>query len=388
MALFYISVFFGSVLLSAILTRVVRDIAVRRRLVDPANLGRHLHVRSVPRIGGIALFLGFTAAAVIGVAASRHAGRQGAISAHMLLSILLPALLVLLLGLCDDLISLGPYWKLGIETLAAIWLYIGGLGIHFVGSYFVGSKLRIPIGLFATIFWVLLITNAFNLIDGLDGLACGSAFIAAIVVCLTSLWGHAPFTSLLATALAGAALGFLRYNFHPATIFLGDSGSLLLGFLLSGLSFAVGSNAGVSVAVAVPIVCPVSYTHLDVYKRQPFGFFDFIRLERSAFCVLSDSGTVQEEVCIMGVPNVTIRGVTERPETIECGSNVLAGTDAQTIVNMVSMVTQNTRRWQPPAEYLAPHVADTVAGIVLGYRTAAEAATAPLANAAPMGALR
>jgi UDP-N-acetylglucosamine 2-epimerase (non-hydrolysing) len=104
--------------------------------------------------------------------------------------------------------------------------------------------------------------------------------------------------------------------------------------------------------------------------------------------VLSDSGTVQEEACIMGVPNVTIRDVTERPETIECGSNVLAGTDAQTIVNMVSMVTQNTRRWQPPAEYLAPHVADTVAGIILGYRTTAQAATAPLANAAPMGAIR
>ena len=121
---------------------------------------------------------------------------------------------------------------------------------------------------------------------------------------------------------------------------------------------------------------------------EPFGFFDFIRLERSAFCVLSDSGTVQEEACIMGVPNVTIRDVTERPETIECGSNVLAGTDAQTIVNMVSMVTQNTRRWQPPAEYLAPHVADTVAGIILGYRTTAQAATAPLANAAPMGAIR
>ncbi|MGC1686525.1 MAG: UDP-N-acetylglucosamine 2-epimerase (non-hydrolyzing) [Candidatus Acidiferrales bacterium] len=121
---------------------------------------------------------------------------------------------------------------------------------------------------------------------------------------------------------------------------------------------------------------------------EPFGFFDFIRLEQSAFCVLSDSGTVQEEACIMGVPNVTIRDVTERPETIECGSSVLAGADAQTILNMVSLVTQNTRRWQPPAEYLSPHVSDTVAGIVLGYRIAAQDATFPLANAAPMSATR
>jgi UDP-N-acetylglucosamine 2-epimerase (non-hydrolysing) len=121
---------------------------------------------------------------------------------------------------------------------------------------------------------------------------------------------------------------------------------------------------------------------------EPFGFFDFIRLEQSAFCVLSDSGTVQEEACIMGVPNVTIRDVTERPETLECGSNVLAGSDAQTIVKMVSLVTQETRRWQPPDEYLAPHVANTVSKIVLGYRTAILEATAPLMNAALMGAIR
>jgi UDP-N-acetylglucosamine 2-epimerase (non-hydrolysing) len=112
---------------------------------------------------------------------------------------------------------------------------------------------------------------------------------------------------------------------------------------------------------------------------EPFGFFDFIRLERSAFCVLSDSGTVQEEACIMGVPNVTIRDVTERPETLECGSNVLAGADPQSIVNMVSIVTRENRRWQPPAEYLAPHVADTVVRIVLGYRDAG-------GNAAPASA--
>ena len=145
MVLFYISIFSGSVLLSAILTRLVRDLAVHRRWVDPANLGRHLHVKSVPRIGGIALFLGFTAASMIGIAASRFIGSREAISTRTALSIFLPALLVLLLGLCDDLFSLSPYWKLGIETIAAIWLYAGGLGIHFLGSYFAESKLRIPI---------------------------------------------------------------------------------------------------------------------------------------------------------------------------------------------------------------------------------------------------
>ncbi len=102
---------------------------------------------------------------------------------------------------------------------------------------------------------------------------------------------------------------------------------------------------------------------------EPFGFFDFIRLEKAAFCLLSDSGTVQEECCIFGVPNVTIRDVTERPETVECGSNLLAGADPQMILRMVKLATERKGGWQPPREYLAEGVADTVCRIVLSYST-------------------
>ncbi len=101
---------------------------------------------------------------------------------------------------------------------------------------------------------------------------------------------------------------------------------------------------------------------------DPFGFFDFIHLEKHAFCVLSDSGTVQEECCIMGVPNVTIRDVTERPETLECGSNMLAGCDSQTIMRVVNLVTSRQAKWAPPSEYLIQEVASTVVKILLGYR--------------------
>jgi UDP-N-acetylglucosamine 2-epimerase (non-hydrolysing) len=101
---------------------------------------------------------------------------------------------------------------------------------------------------------------------------------------------------------------------------------------------------------------------------EPFGFFDFIKLEKSAFCLLSDSGTVQEEACLFGVPNVTIRDVTERPETIECGSNILSGGDPDEIVEKVRFVTAERRTWTPPPEYLATGVADTVCRIVLGHR--------------------
>jgi UDP-N-acetylglucosamine 2-epimerase (non-hydrolysing) len=101
---------------------------------------------------------------------------------------------------------------------------------------------------------------------------------------------------------------------------------------------------------------------------EPFGFFDFVRLEQSAFCLLSDSGTVQEEACIFGVPNVTIRDVTERPETLECGSNVLCGVMPDDVLLAVRMVTAQPHRWQPPHEYLAPSVAETVCRILLGFR--------------------
>jgi UDP-N-acetylglucosamine 2-epimerase (non-hydrolysing) len=100
----------------------------------------------------------------------------------------------------------------------------------------------------------------------------------------------------------------------------------------------------------------------------PFGFFDFISLERNAFCVLSDSGTVQEECAIFGVPNVTLRDVTERPETIECGSNMLSGARPDSILDCVHTVLAQKRPWKAPPEYLVENVSDIVTKIVLGYR--------------------
>ena len=111
----------------------------------------------------------------------------------------------------------------------------------------------------------------------------------------------------------------------------------------------------------------ISLESPSVHYLKPMGFFDFIRLEQAAFCLLSDSGTVQEEGCIFGVPNVTIRDVTERPETVDCGSNVLAGCDPERILELVELVTSRPPDWQPPAEYLVPQVAATVGRILLGF---------------------
>jgi UDP-N-acetylglucosamine 2-epimerase (non-hydrolysing) len=131
----------------------------------------------------------------------------------------------------------------------------------------------------------------------------------------------------------------------------------------------------------VPVVVsthPRTKTHLpslnmDASNKQlrflpSFGFFDFITLERHAMCVLSDSGTVQEECAIFGVPNVTIRDVTERPETLECGSNILSGVDPDTVVECVRTVLSCKSPWSPPPEYTVENVSQTVIKIVLGYR--------------------
>jgi UDP-N-acetylglucosamine 2-epimerase (non-hydrolysing) len=112
----------------------------------------------------------------------------------------------------------------------------------------------------------------------------------------------------------------------------------------------------------------VDITSSGLHFLEPMGFFDFIKLEKNAFCTLSDSGTVQEEACIFGVANVTIRDVTERPETVECGSNILAGADPANIVNAVHLMTSRKRNWSPPPEYLAPLVAETVCNLLLSQR--------------------
>ncbi len=104
-----------------------------------------------------------------------------------------------------------------------------------------------------------------------------------------------------------------------------------------------------------------------VHFLTPLGFFDFVTLERTAFCVLSDSGTVQEECCLFHVPTVTIRDVTERPETVDCGSNMLSGCEPETILRCISTILSQPPDWQPPAEYLVSDVSISVVKIVLGY---------------------
>jgi UDP-N-acetylmuramyl pentapeptide phosphotransferase/UDP-N-acetylglucosamine-1-phosphate transferase len=205
---------------------------------------------------------------------ARHPSLHSPHFLRALTTIFLPATIVFLLGVYDDLRGVGPYVKFTVQGIAAAMLYAGGLRIVNIPVLLGDRPLPWYIGLAATVIWVLAITNAFNLIDGLDGLAAGSALFSTMVVFVVALLHGPVLVEVMTVALAGAILGFLRYNFNPATIFLGDSGSLLIGFLLSALALYGAQKAPTIVAVAIPIVSfglPILETVLSIIRRLISG---------------------------------------------------------------------------------------------------------------------
>jgi UDP-GlcNAc:undecaprenyl-phosphate/decaprenyl-phosphate GlcNAc-1-phosphate transferase len=265
------AIFFLSLLFSLVLTRYVRDFASRRGWVAAPSHERHLHSTALPRLGGVAIFLSFACSMIAaGLFAPLNARVHAAFLFRPMLTILIPASLVFLLGVYDDLRGAGPYLKFAVQAIAATMLFANGLQILNIPVLFGSHRLPWFVGLPLTILWVLAITNAFNLIDGLDGLAAGSALFSTLVAFVVALLNGSTLVTLMTIVLAGAILGFLRYNFNPATIFLGDSGSLFIGFLLSALALLGAQKSPTIVAVAIPVVSfglPILETTLSVLRR-------------------------------------------------------------------------------------------------------------------------
>ena len=253
---------------SAALTFVVREFARRAGLVDPCS-ERKVHVHPVPRIGGVAIVLAgalamFTTVALFGTQAI-------ATNARGLATVIGGALAVHVVGLIDDIRPMRARWKFLAQIIIAAGVFLAGLRVTTLSLPFVGTvELGLVVGMLFTVIWFVGITNAFNLIDGLDGLAAGAALFALttmfVVASLNGLVGAAVVTIIL----AGATVGFLCFNFHPASIFLGDSGSLFLGFMLAGIGLVGSQKSPTVIAVAIPIVSlglPVLDTTLAVMRR-------------------------------------------------------------------------------------------------------------------------
>jgi UDP-GlcNAc:undecaprenyl-phosphate/decaprenyl-phosphate GlcNAc-1-phosphate transferase len=246
-------VFAGAFAASTALTRWVRDFANARGWNSMPDSDRHIHTHRIPRLGGIAIFLTLWCLALL-AGAAEYFGAPGILFPHITFKILGPATVIFVVGLIDDFCGMNAYVKFVAQIGAAILLFLNGFGITRVSLMTGHPELGWLIGLPLTILWVLWITNAFNLIDGLDGLAAGSALFSALVTCIVALLVHNGGVLFLTLVLAGAIAGFLRYNFNPASIFLGDCGSLLIGFLLSAVALAGSQKAPTAIAVAIPIV--------------------------------------------------------------------------------------------------------------------------------------
>ncbi|MFZ0036257.1 MAG: MraY family glycosyltransferase [Candidatus Acidiferrales bacterium] len=266
----FILVFATSLILSAFLSRLVRDVANGRGWAAAPETARHIHKNPTPQLGGIAILTSVIVVVAVATLLSRVLGFRFGLPISAYLGILGPTLLIFALGLVDDFRPLGPYWKFGIQVLAAGWLFLDGYRVSRFHLIFGEHALGSFISLVFTIFWVLLITNAFNLLDGLDGLAAGSALFSSLVVFVISLASGNTFSQVITLSLAGAIVGFLRYNFNPATIFLGDCGSLVIGFLLASISLVSSHKASTAVAVGIPVVSfglPILDTMLSVLRR-------------------------------------------------------------------------------------------------------------------------
>ena len=217
-----------SLILCFLLTPLCRDLALTLKLVDVPDSGRKQHHKAVPRIGGLPIALSYVGALVFMLALA-PAGATIAIQHRDLLSALLPAAgIVFLTGLADDVLGLKPWQKLAGQFAGAVWAVVAGARINFLDGHQYSPFFSIPF----SVFWLIACTNAFNLIDGLDGLASGVGLFATLTALLAAVlqgnWGLAMAT----VPLVGCLLAFLCYNFNPASIFLGDSGSLSIGFIL------------------------------------------------------------------------------------------------------------------------------------------------------------
>ncbi len=251
------------------LTPLVRRWVVRHGLLKPPS-DRSMHRRPMPHMGGLAIIGGFTVAAV---ATSWHSpGVPG---------LLAGGLVIALVGVIDDIWNLRPWQKLLGQIASGIVLAIFGSRIGWVTNPFGGILFTGTIGYILTVVWVVAVENMVNLADGLDGLASGITAIASLAMLVVSLHRGDIVSAVLSAAIAGATIGFLRDNFAPANIFLGDTGAMYLGYVLAALAVLGTDKQAAALAIGVPVLAlglPFFDTAFAIVRRirshQPIGQAD------------------------------------------------------------------------------------------------------------------
>ena len=255
----YALTFVGATTLSLLLVPAVREYAQRKQITDQPG-GHKSHSAPVPYLGGVAMVLAFSAAMFVGVVVRRSSqfnGREVRLTIGNLLAqgdglvrelivVLGLALIFSAMGLIDDLRGLSPWLRFAVGLGIAVTLVAYGIRLQ--------SPLPDAADVLLSVVWILGITNAFNLLDNIDGLAAGTAAVAATTFFLIALFNDQDYSALLAIGLAGAMLGFLRSNFHPATIYMGDAGSLFIGFLMAYLGLKMRTTVTEIPQLFAPLV--------------------------------------------------------------------------------------------------------------------------------------
>lgn len=269
----YLSPLIIAALISGGLTFYIKTLAWKFKIFDSPS-PRKIHHKPIPRLGGAAIIISFL---IVIIAYSLASNRlefspfQIDFIDKRVMGVLSGLLILALVGIVDDIRGVGPLSKLFWQIVAAGMVVVGGLSISFLrlpfGLHLDLTTLQIPIEIFSTsftvvlwgdlltIFWIVLLVNTFNFLDGLDGLAAGIACITAIVIFFLSLALGQDANALLAVLIGGVALGFLPWNFNPARIFLGDSGSMGLGFLIGILTIISGGKLATAFLVlGIPVL--------------------------------------------------------------------------------------------------------------------------------------
>lgn len=260
----YYIVFLIPIILSYLFTPLAKYTAKKIGAIDVPKDDRRVHNVPIPRLGGLAIYLASMISILIFLPVDKS-----------IVSIMIGGTIIVITGIIDDVKPMSARWKLFFQILSAAVLILGDIRIEFFGNPFVKNGI-INLGILSipvTIFWVVGITNTLNLIDGLDGLSAGVGAIAAVslfFVAASIQYIDTSIVMILCAIIAGSAFGFLPHNFNPAKIFMGDTGALFLGYMLSVVAMEGVMKSVATITIVVPILAlglPIFDTTFAIFRR-------------------------------------------------------------------------------------------------------------------------
>ena len=266
-----IAALFGIAFISTVVTTpVAKWFGQKLGLVDHPDDYRKVHRQAIPLGGGFAVFLGFVIPIVYFFQSTDQRSELPPSALQMTVMLIVGGSMAMLMGLADDLRNLKARWKIVFQILAASLAYLGGFRIEAISNP-LGETVDIGLlSFFVTLLWFLVCINALNLVDGLDGLSAGIGLIVTLTLLGVSINADNKMGIFLNACLSGALLGFLLFNFNPASIFLGDSGSMLIGFLVAAISLLTKNKAETATALLIPLMAlglPIYDMALAVVRR-------------------------------------------------------------------------------------------------------------------------